>query len=62
MDICDNGVGFDLSAAKLSNGLGLRNMEERARRMGANLKITSEPGIGTQVKVDVRIADKVNLN
>jgi signal transduction histidine kinase len=62
MDICDNGVGFDLSAAKLSNGLGLRNMEERARRMGANLRITSEPGIGTQVKVDVRIADKVNLN
>jgi len=62
MDICDNGVGFDLSAAKLSNGLGLRNMEERARRMGANLEITSAPGVGTQVKVDVRIADKANLN
>ena len=62
MDICDNGVGFDLSAAKFSNGLGLRNMEERARRMGANLEITSAPGIGTQVKVDVRIADKAKLN
>jgi len=62
MDICDNGVGFDLSAAKLSNGLGLHNMEERARRMGANLEITSAPGIGTQVKVDVRFADKAKLN
>jgi signal transduction histidine kinase len=62
MDICDNGVGFDLSAAKLSSGVGLRSMEERAKRMGANLEITSVPGTGTQVKVDVRIADKANLN
>jgi signal transduction histidine kinase len=62
MNICDNGIGFDLSAAKLSNGVGLRSMEERARRMGANLEITSTPGTGTQVKVDVRITDKTKLN
>jgi two-component system, NarL family, nitrate/nitrite sensor histidine kinase NarX len=49
----DDGVGFSTPAAGSSPGehIGLTIMEERARRIGAELRIESEAGEGTRVEV-----------
>lgn len=49
----DDGVGFSTPAAGSNPGehIGLTIMEERARRIGAELRIESEPGEGTRVEV-----------
>jgi signal transduction histidine kinase len=49
MEISDNGCGFDPQTVVY--GLGLRDMEERVKRLGGRLKITSEPDRGTRVAV-----------
>jgi len=56
MSIIDNGIGFDVSDARLSSrksSLGMMSMEERAEYMGASLKIASHPGHGTTVRIEV---------
>jgi len=49
----DDGVGFQRAVADPQNGehIGLHIMEERARRIGAELRIESEPGEGTRVEL-----------
>ncbi|AWI24928.1 tetratricopeptide repeat-containing sensor histidine kinase [Flavobacterium pallidum] len=44
----DDGVGFDLK--KVRKGLGLRNMQERAREIGGSITITTAPGNGTSLE------------
>ena len=46
LDICDNGVGFELEYARNNGGLGIHNMKQRAHRLGGHLEITSSPGPG----------------
>jgi signal transduction histidine kinase len=53
LDVLDDGCGFDVAAAHASGGLGLKNQQERARRIKGTLKITSIPGQGTRVRVSV---------
>jgi len=53
--ICDNGVGFDLAKAKDGSGMGLNNMEQRARQVGGKLIVTSSPGAGTRILVEAPI-------
>lgn len=48
LEISDDGMGFDLAAARLAS-LGLRIMRERAETIGAELNIDSKPGRGTCV-------------
>jgi PAS domain S-box-containing protein len=48
--IRDNGKGFD-SHQNSPGSLGLNIMQERAKNIGADLSITSEPGISTTVNV-----------
>jgi ligand-binding sensor domain-containing protein/signal transduction histidine kinase len=57
--IQDDGQGFQLKEAAAENGMhfGLLGMHERARQMGANLSIQSEPGHGTKVVVKVPVHD-----
>jgi signal transduction histidine kinase len=38
-------------------GLGLLGMEERTRRLGGHLKITSDPGRGTLVRAALPVAE-----
>ncbi|MEA2628713.1 MAG: hypothetical protein QOJ10_1173 [Chloroflexota bacterium] len=45
----DDGVGFDVSARSAGNGL--RNMRERAKAMGATLRVTSRAGKGARLMV-----------
>ena len=53
----DNGHGFDPSSINRADieksGLGIKNMENRSRLMGANFNIESEPAIGTTVKISL---------
>jgi signal transduction histidine kinase len=53
LEIQDDGVGFDPDAALVQGGLGLSGMEERAARFGGRLTVTSSPGNGTCVEVEV---------
>ena len=59
MSVRDNGTGFEVTEAanRLSGkgGLGLRSMQERAKLMGADLKIESEPGQGTTITAKVNL-------
>ena len=50
--IDDRGRGFDLQAAR-DGGLGLSGMRERAALLGADLSISSAPGAGTRITLDV---------
>jgi PAS domain S-box-containing protein len=43
----DNGAGF--SPQTESHGLGLRTMEQRARMIGGQLKVQTQPGAGVEV-------------
>ncbi|MEO8272927.1 MAG: sensor histidine kinase [Chloroflexota bacterium] len=52
--ISDSGRGFDPAATR-DNGLGLAGIRERAALLAANLTITSTPGAGTTITVDVPI-------
>ena len=53
LEICDNGVGFDLEQARNCGGMGLHSMEQRARQVGGRLEITSQPGEGTRIRVEI---------
>ena len=57
LTIKDNGVGFDIQQKKEStsgsSGLGLKSMRNRAKLIGADLAINSEPGKGTTISVKV---------
>ncbi|MEY4939428.1 MAG: hypothetical protein RIQ93_1163 [Verrucomicrobiota bacterium] len=44
----DNGAGFD-AAARRDGGHGLANMQARAERLSAALRISSQPGEGTRI-------------
>lgn len=45
----DNGKGFDTDRLYFSNGFGFLGMQERTRRLGAELAINSHPGEGTEI-------------
>jgi signal transduction histidine kinase len=49
MEVTDDGNGFDLERIKMTLGHGLMNIQTRARNVGGDVEITSEPGMGTTV-------------
>jgi two-component system, NarL family, sensor kinase len=53
----DNGVGFDLKEAlqrsSSGRGIGLTSMMNRAKLIGGYLTITSEPGKGTKLVIEI---------
>jgi PAS domain S-box-containing protein len=53
LSITDDGMGFDLAVARDRGGLGLVNMEERARLAAGQVSIFSEPRQGTRIEVRV---------
>lgn len=55
VEVCDDGVGFDAGAARVSPTSGLAGMEARARAIGGRLRIASEPGGGTQLVAELPI-------
>jgi signal transduction histidine kinase len=59
LEVKDNGIGFDvenlLKSPAERQGLGLVSMRERAGLLAGELKVTSEPGQGTQVRAEFPI-------
>jgi signal transduction histidine kinase len=56
LEVRDDGAGFDpRSAEAAGRRLGLSSMRERARTSGGRLDITSGPGRGTTVRLEVPI-------
>ncbi len=53
--IRDDGRGFDTSTVKAYTGHGLRNMQERAHALGAQLRIDSSPEQGTLIEVELPV-------
>ena len=49
----DTGVGFPVLSLHASAGLGIVGMKERVRLANGKFSITSEPGKGTLVSVEV---------
>jgi len=56
--IVDNGRGFRPEETS-GYGLGVQGMRERARLLGGDLHVSSEPSGGTQVQLDVPISGNV---
>ena len=53
LSVSDKGRGFDVKEMRNSVGLGIRSMGERARLVGGQFEIHSEPGEGTRIDVSV---------
>jgi signal transduction histidine kinase len=51
MELTDNGKGFDME--KIKRGNGLNNLEKRAKEIGGQITIKSEPGKGTCINLMV---------
>lgn len=47
----DNGLGFNYEAARAKNGIGLTNIETRAKLIGATVDYTSRIGEGTSLSL-----------
>lgn len=60
--IIDDGKGFDVGILQDTDhrglGLGLRNMQKRARLAGGELILSSQPGKGTSVTIE--LANEIN--
>jgi DNA-binding NarL/FixJ family response regulator/signal transduction histidine kinase len=60
-EVVDDGRGFDAAeeeleaAASASDGLGIRGMRERARALGGELQIESDPETGTRVRFEMTL-------
>src|SRR5690606_38049378 len=50
--VADNGIGFQADG-DFPNHMGLKSMRERVQRLGGTIAISSEPGEGTRVSIDV---------
>lgn len=53
LEIKDDGIGFDLNATK--QGIGLQNIQERAKTISAVLEIKSKPNKGTTIRLKAKI-------
>jgi two-component system, NarL family, sensor histidine kinase DevS len=60
MEVHDDGRGFESEKVQLTLGHGISNMQTRARNVGGDLEITSEPGVGTTIMVWVPYAQNLD--
>jgi two-component system sensor histidine kinase UhpB len=58
--ITDNGIGFHVKDKRIRTSLGLAGMQERARLINSELRITSLPNIGTRIKVIIPLSNQKN--
>lgn len=53
IEVTDDGRGFDVD--KVSAGRGLGSLRQRAADLGGSLDITSKPGVGTRVRLQLPV-------
>lgn len=58
LEVKDDGCGFDQNAVQTKGHQGLRNMQDRAVSIGANLDIDSRPNRGTRIAVKLPVAER----
>jgi signal transduction histidine kinase len=56
LEVSDDGCGFDLDSVGAEGGMGLVSMRERTEKLGGRLDVTSTPGEGTRVCVNLEVA------
>lgn len=56
MTIADDGAGFDPGVEQPDAHFGLKGMRDRVEMIGGRFGLTSRPGAGTQVAVEVPVA------
>jgi signal transduction histidine kinase len=61
LDVHDDGPGFDAAQAMAKGRLGLSGMRQRAEILGGSFDITSTPGDGTRVRVQLPLAGEEAL-
>ena len=52
----DDGIGFDLSKAMATRGLGLRSIQSRAAYLNGECLIDSRPNEGTSISINIPIS------
>ena len=55
IEVADDGRGFDVE--KVSAGRGLGSLRQRAVDLGGSLDITSKPGAGTRVRLQLPVLE-----
>jgi len=55
LQVIDDGVGFDVHEARLTNSMGMNNIRERISLMRGTLNILSAPGKGTTLDLQIPI-------
>ncbi|GAO42799.1 PAS domain S-box protein [Flavihumibacter petaseus] len=55
LEITDNGIGFDLTTAKLKDGVGLSNILSRAAIFNGEVQVNTAPGKGCQLIIDLPV-------
>jgi PAS domain S-box-containing protein len=59
VEVADDGCGFDRAGeSPRSGGRGIQGMRERAALVGGDLDIRSAPGAGTEVRIELRRAQR----
>lgn len=58
LKIVDDGIGFDIPAAKAKGNYGLRNMEERVTSLGGNFNLVSLADHGTSIDIKIPVVQK----
>ncbi|ADQ80308.1 PAS/PAC sensor signal transduction histidine kinase [Paludibacter propionicigenes WB4] len=60
LEIGDNGVGMDLNQRHKPDSFGLIGMKERMFILDGELKISSQPGKGTKIRIEMPFSEKDN--
>lgn len=60
LEVIDDGTGFDLAQAEKAGGMGLKNIRERARKIGGSVEINTGPGQGTKIIVTANAQGRPN--
>jgi signal transduction histidine kinase len=53
--IMDNGKGLDFEHSSINTGNGIPNIKERVRLLDGEINFISQPGKGTQIRIDIPI-------
>ena len=62
MEIHDDGQGFNPQKVQLTLGHGISNMQTRARNVGGDLEMTTDPGNGTTILVWMPFVQDIDRN
>jgi len=65
LEISDNGNGFDMSQMKRMDSYGILGMMERTLLLEGNFDVSSRPGLGTKVRVEMplsKLSENLNYN